>query len=142
METETDTAPEGDVVTLDKLARVYIKMRDKLAQLTREFEEVEAAIKAQQADVASAMKERLQALGAKSAATSYGTVTLKTSTRYYFQDWDAAHRFILDNDAPYLLEKRVSQSMMKEFLENNPGVVPPSLNTVSELSVSVTKPRK
>lgn len=142
MTTETDTAPEGDVVTLDKLAKVYIKMRDKLAQLTREYETAEAAIKAQQAEVAAAMKDRLQALGAKSAATSYGTVSLKTSTRYYFQDWDAAHKFIMDNDAPYLLEKRVSQSMMKEFLENNPGVVPPGLNTMSELTVSVTKPRK
>jgi hypothetical protein len=136
------TETEDEVVTLDRLARVYIKMRDKLSELTREYETAEAAIKAQQAEVAAAMKDRLQALGAKSAATSYGTVTLKTSTRYYFQDWEAAHRFIIDNDAPYLLEKRVSQTMMKEFLETNPGVVPPGLNTMSELTVSVTKPRK
>lgn len=143
MTTETETATADDeVVTLDKLARVYIKMRDKLAQLTRDFETEEAAIKAQQAEVAAAMKDRLQALGAKSAATSYGTVTLKTSTRYYFQDWEAAHQFIIEQNAPYLLEKRVSQSMMKEFLESNPGMVPPGLNTMSELTVSVTKPRK
>ena len=138
----TDTETEEDVITLDVLAKAYIKMRDKLAVLTREYETAEAAIKAQQAEVAAAMKDRLQALGAKSAATSFGTVTLKTSTRYYFQDWEAAHRFILEHEAPYLLEKRVSQAMMKEFLENNPGVVPPSLNTMSELTVSVTKPRK
>ncbi len=138
----TTEATDEEVVTLDKLARVYIKMRDKLSELTREYETAEAAIKAQQAEVAAAMKDRLQALGAKSAATTYGTVSLKTSTRYYFQDWEAAHRFIMDNDAPYLLEKRVSQTMMREFLENNPGVVPPGLNTMSELTVSVTKPRK
>lgn len=142
MTTDTDEATTDDVVTLDKLARIYIKMRDKLSQLTRDYETEEARIKAQQAEVAAAMKDRLQALGAKSAATSYGTVTLKTSTRYYFQDWDAAHKFIIDNEAPYLLEKRVSQSLMKEFLENNPGMVPPGLNTMSELTVSVTKPRK
>jgi hypothetical protein len=133
---------DDDGVTLDKLARVYIKMRDKLSELTRDYETAEAAIKAQQAEVAAAMKDKLQALGAKSAATTYGTVTLKTSTRYYFQDWEAAHRFIIDNDAPYLLEKRVSQTMMREFLESNPGTVPPGLNTMSELTVSVTKPRK
>ena len=136
------TETEDDVITLDVLAKIYIKMRDKLSQLTREYETAEAEIKAQQAEVAAAMKDRLQALGAKSAGTAFGTVTLKTTTRYYFGDWEAAHKFIMDNDAPYLLEKRVSQSMMKEFLENNPGVVPPSLNTMSELTVSVTKPRK
>lgn len=142
MTTETETESDGEVITLDRLARIYIKMRDKLAQLTRDFETAEAAIKAQQAEVAAEMKDRLKALGATSAATSYGTVTLKNSTRYYFQDWDAAHRFIIENEAPFLLEKRVSQSLMKEFLENNPGLVPPGLNTMSELTVSVTKPRK
>jgi hypothetical protein len=141
-ELEDSPPPTGEVVTLDKLTRVYIKMREKLAELTRTFEAAEEAIKLQQAEVAAAMKDRLQALGAKSAATSYGTVSLKTSTRYYFQDWEAAHRFILEQEAPYLLEKRVSQAMMKEFLENNPGMVPPGLNTMSELTVSVTKPRK
>ena len=136
------TETEDECITLDVLAKAYIKMRDKLSVLTREYETAEAAIKEQQAEVAAAMKDRLQALGAKSASTSYGTVSLKTSTRYYFTDWEAAHKFILDNDAPYLLEKRVSQAMMKEFLENNPSVVPPGLNTMSELTVSVTKPRK
>ena len=136
------TETEDDVITLDVLAKAYIKMRDKLSQITREYETAEAAIKEQQAEVAAAMKDRLQALGAKSAATLFGTVSLKTTTRYYFTDWEAAHKFIMDNDAPYLLEKRVSQSMMKEFLDNNPGIVPPGMNTMSELSVSVTKPRK
>lgn len=143
-DTETDDTaqPADDVVTLDKLAHIYIKMRDKLSQLTRDYEAAEAKIKEQQAEVAAVMKDRLKALGANSAATTHGTVTLKTSTRYYFQDWEAAHRFILEQEAPYLLEKRVSQAMMKEFLENNPGMVPPGLNTMSELTVSVTKPRK
>lgn len=138
MTTETD----DEVITLDVLAKIYVKMREKLSQLTRDYEAAEAEIKLQQAEVAAAMKDRLQALGAKSAGTTYGTVTLKTTTRYYFTDWEAAHQFIIDNNAPYLLEKRVSQSMMKEFLETNPGVVPPALNTMSELTVSVTKPRK
>ena len=138
MTTETD----DEVITLDVLAKAYIKMREKLSQLTRDYEAAEAEIKLQQAEVAAAMKDRLLSLGAKSAGTAYGTVTLKTSTRYYFTDWEAAHNFIIENNAPYLLEKRVSQTMMGEFLKDNPNVVPPGLNTMSELTVSVTKPRK
>lgn len=133
---------ETEDLTMDRLARVYIKMRDKLAQLTREYEEAEAAIKAQQAEISGAMKDIIQTTGAKSISTSHGTVTLKTSTRYYAQDWEAMYRFIVERDAAFLLEKRIAQKNMSDYLEQNPGDVPPGLNTMSELSISVTKPRK
>lgn len=129
-------------VTMDRLTRVYIKMRDKLAEITREYEEKEAALKAQQAEVAAAMKDILQATGGTGIKTQYGTVALKTNTRYYTQDWDAMYRFLHDHDVLHLLEKRIAQKNMSEFLESNPGVVPPGLNTMSEITVSVTKPRK
>lgn len=129
-------------VTMDRLARVYIKMRDKLTELTREYEEKEAAIKAQQADVAAAMKDIIQSTGGTGIKTEYGTVSLKTNTRYYTQDWDAMYQFLLEHGALHLLEKRIAQRNMSEFLEANPGVVPAGLNTMSELTVSVTKPRK
>lgn len=129
-------------VTMDRLAKIYIKMRDKLALITRAYEEDEKAIKAQQAEVAAAMKDILQKAGGEAIRTAYGTVTLKTTKRFYAQDWDAMYQFINDNHAPFLLEKRIAQSNMQEFLEHNPQTVPPGLNTVSELSVSVTKPRK
>ena len=141
-----DTMNVADIarpdVTMDRLTRVYIKMRDKLAVLAHEYEEQEATIKAQQAEVAGAMKDIIQKAGGTGMKTEYGTVALKTSTRYYAQDWDAMGRFIIDNDAVHLLEKRIAQRNMSEFLETNPGVVPPGLNTMSEISVSVTKPRK
>ena len=129
-------------VTMDRLTRVYIKMRDKLALLSRTYEEEEALIKAQQAEVSAAMKDIIQKAGGTGMKTEYGTVALKTSTRYYTQDWEAMYRFLIDNDAVHLLEKRIAQKNMSEFLDSNPGMVPPGLNTMSEITVSVTKPRK
>jgi len=141
-----DTMNVADIarpdVTMDRLTRVYIKMRDKLAQITRAYEEEEALIKAQQAEVSSAMKDIIQKAGGTGMKTEYGTVALKTSTRYYTQDWEAMNRFIVDNDAVHLLEKRIAQKNMSEFLESNPGMIPSGLNTMSEITVSVTKPRK
>lgn len=129
-------------VTMDRLTRIYIKMRDKLSDLTLAYEAEEERIKAQQAEVASAMKDILRTVGGTGMKTPYGTVALKTTTRFYAQDWDAMYQFILDNQAPFLLEKRVAQKNMADFLDANPGTVPQGLNTVSEISVSVTKPRK
>ena len=129
-------------ITMDRLTRVYIKMRDKLALLSREYDEAEAAIKAQQAEISSAMKDIIQKAGGTGMKTAHGTVSLKTQTRFYAQDWEAMYRFIIDNDAVQLLEKRIAQKNMSDFLESNPGVVPPGLNTISEITVSVMKPRK
>ena len=41
-----------------------------------------------------------------------------------------------------LLEKRVHSTNMKEFLEANPDVVPPSLQVIRKNIISVRKPSK
>lgn len=127
---------------MDRLAKVYIKIRDKLSELTQTFEVEEARLKEQQAQIAAAMKDQLQALGVTSAGTAFGTVSLRTKTRYYASDWDAMYRFIQNHDAAYLLEKRIAQTNMSDYLEQNPTDVPPGLSTMSELTVAVMKPRK
>jgi hypothetical protein len=128
-------------VTMDRLTKIYIKMREKLSALTKAYEAEEERIKTQQAEVASAMKDIMRTVGGTGMKTAYGTVSLRTSTRFYAQDWDAMYQFINDNQAPFLLEKRVAQKNMADFLEVNPGTVPPGLNTVSEITVAVTKNR-
>src|ERR1035437_4492515 len=129
-------------IPMDRLAKVYIKIRTRIAELTRDYESQVEALKAQQTQVADNMKDQLREVGALSAKTEFGTVSLVTSTRYFAQDWDALKTFIMEHDAIDLLEKRVAQGNMKKFLEANPGVVPQGLNTVSEIEIRVTKPTK
>lgn len=126
-------------VTLDRLAKVYLKIREKTGQLTKVYETEVESLKDKQHEVALAMKDIMQATGQKSAKTDHGTIILSTKTRYIAQDWDAMKRFIIDNDAVDLLEKRIAQKNMGEFLEANPGTVPPGLNTLTEVDVSVRK---
>lgn len=131
--------PTQQAITLDKLARVYLKMRTHLGNITKAYETEAEELKAKQHEVALAMKDIMQATGQKSAKTESGTIILSTKTRYVAQDWDAMKRFIVDHDAVDLLEKRIAQKNMSEFLEANPGVVPPGLNTLTEVDVSVRR---
>ena len=133
-EVATDSA-----LTLDRLAKVYLKMRGRLGEITKAYESEAEDLKAKQHEVALAMKDIMQATGQKSAKTDHGTIILSTKTRYVAQDWDAMKRFIIDHDAVDLLEKRIAQKNMSEFLNDNPGVVPPGLNTMTEVDVSVRK---
>lgn len=131
-----------ETIPMDRLAKVYVKIRDKIAELTRDYESQVETLKASQAQVANTMKDQLRAAGMLSSKTEYGTVSLITKTRYYAQDWDAMKTFIKEHDAVDLLEKRIAQKNMQQFLEENPGVVPTGLNTVSEIEVAVRRATK
>jgi len=46
---------------------------------------------------------------------------------------------MLENQAPELLEKRIHQSNMKQFLEENPDLLPAGLNVDSEYTITVRR---
>ena len=127
-------------VPLDRLAKIYRKIKERIDGLTQEYDTQIETLKAQQDEVRFAMKDQMKSMGVKSVQTSFGTVSMVTKTRYNTQDWDSFKRFIIENEAVDLLEKRIAQSNMAQFLTENPGLVPPGLNSSSEYDVSVRKP--
>lgn len=131
-----------EVIPLDKLAKVYRKIRAEIELLTQEYDTKVEALKATQEEIKLAMKEQMQALGVTSVRTEQGTVVLGTTTRYTTSDWDSFKTFVVEHDALDLYEKRIHQGNMKQFLEENPGQVPAGLSSNSEYSISVRKPTK
>ena len=129
-------------IPMDKLARVYLKIRSRIQQLTQEYESQIEELKAQQDEIKTALKDQLMALGSKSVKTDQGTVILTTKTPCFTQDWDAFKTFVTEHDALDLFERRIHQSNMAKFLEENPALVPPGLNSDKEYDVSVRKPTK
>jgi hypothetical protein len=129
-------------VPMDKLARIYRKIKTEIDTLTQEYDNKLETLKAQQDELKFAMKDQMQALGVKSVQTSFGTVAMIHKTRYSTQDWDSFKKFIVEHDVVDLLEKRIAQTNMARFLEENPGSVPPGLNSFSDFEIRVTKPSK
>ena len=125
---------------MDKLAKVYRKIRDHIQTITKEHETEVAALKAQQDEIANAMREQMKALGVKSVRTEHGTVTMSMKTRYMSQDWDAFKTFMVENNALDLVERRISQLNMATFLKENPDNIPPGLSSESEYAITVKKP--
>jgi hypothetical protein len=129
-----------DAIPLDKLAKIYRKLRGKITELTQEYDTQVEVLKSQQDEIKNAMKDQMKALGVTSVRTLEGTVVLSVKTRYSTQDWDEFKKFILEHEALELLEKRIAQTNMAQFLEENPGSMPPGLNSSSEYDISVRKP--
>jgi len=138
MTEDIEEAPEVEVIPLDKLVAIHAKIKAKQAKLDKELADLEE----QREEIRLAIKDQMKALGLTSVRTSSGTVSLMKSTRYNTQDWDSFKAFVLEHQVVDLLEKRIAQSNMAQFLEENPGVVPPGLNSTTGFDIRVTPIRK
>jgi len=130
-----------EAIPIDKLTKIYRKIKAEIDQLTKEYDTRVEELKASQDEIKFAIKDQMKALGVSSVKTEFGTVSMANKTRYSTQDWDSFKTFIVEHDVVDLLEKRIAQLNMAKFLEDNPGVVPPGLNAFSDFEIRITKPR-
>lgn len=126
-------------IPLGKLAETYVKIRAAKLKLQSEYDSKIESLEEQMTLVSVAMKDILLAQKASSMKTESGLVVLSKKARYDATDWDAMHKFIKEHDAFFLLEKRVHQGNMKQFIADNPDDVPPGLNINTEYVISVRK---
>jgi len=126
-------------MTADKLARVYVKIRDARAQLKNDFDQKDAELKADLDTIASQLLEICKQTNADTLKTSGGTVMRTVKTRYWTSDWEAMYNLIADTGELGLLEQRIHQGNMKEYLKDNPEKLPIGLNVDSRYDVIVRR---
>lgn len=128
-----------ETISVDRLVAAYIKMRDKRAELLREYEEADGEVKAQMEAVEGRLLDLCKEIGADTLGSKHGKVMRTVKTRYWTSDWDSMHKFILEHKMPELLERRISQTTLKQLLEENPDLMPPGLNTDSRYAVTIRR---
>jgi len=126
-------------ISVDRLVAAYIKMRDKRSVILREYEEQDGAIKAQMELVETKLLDLCKTLDTDSLKTQHGLVYRSVKTRYWTSDWQSMYKFIKEHDMLELLEQRVSQSGMKQLLEENPDLMPRGMNIDSKYSVTIRR---
>ena len=130
---------ETKTVPTDKLVKAYIKIRDARKELADQFEKQDSELKESLEAIESELLEACKAIGADSIRTPFGTLSRTVKKRYWTNDWHSFYQFVKENDALELLEKRVAQTNMSTFLEENPDLHPPGLNVDSRYSVVVRR---
>jgi flagellar biosynthesis chaperone FliJ len=130
---------EMEQMSAEKLANIYIKIRDakqaeeeKMKAKLSEFQEQLDLISEQ-------LLELCKDQNATSIKTESGTIIRKISTRYWSTDWESMHAFIKKHDALGLLEQRLHQANMKQFLEENPELMPPGVQVDRKYTVVVRR---
>ena len=138
----SDTPVVALDVSAEKLAEIYVKVRDARNALKERFEEEDTVLKEQLDTLAAKMLDLCKDIDADSIRTSAGTIIRKVDTRYWTTDWDAMYQFVEENDAFPLLEKRIHQTNMKQFLEEHPDKLPVGLQADSKYTIVVRRSTK
>jgi len=124
--------------TAGKMVAAYIKLREAIQEKEDEIK----ALKEKQALVSASMLDLCSKEDIDSIKTPFGTLTRRVYSSYWTSDWDQMYKFIAENDAYHLLEKRIHNAHMKEFLEENPDALPIGLQSDRKYAVSIRKPTK
>lgn len=130
---------ETQDVPLSKLVKVYLKIKEKRSELAAKFNEDDEHLKSSMDIIKKALLQHCKDTGVDSVRTSEGMFYRTTRNSYWTSDWESMGKFIVEHNVPELLEKRIQQTNMKQFLEEHPDLLPPGLNVDSEYSVTIRR---
>lgn len=128
-------------MNLEELVKDYLDIRSQREVILAEYESKDEALKEAMKNIEVAMLDICNTNSADSIKTQYGTVIRKLNERFYCNDWDNFRKFVLENEAVELLERRIHQGNFKEFMsERQEDGLPPGVNAMREFGITVRKP--
>jgi hypothetical protein len=125
--------------SIDKIVAVYIKIRNAKEELTKEYDDKIADLDEQMRTLKQKLLDISKESGVTSFKTDYGTAYRTVKNRYWTNDWESFYGFMKEHGAMELLEKRIHQTNMREFLEDHPEVHPPGLNVDQEYEITIRR---
>lgn len=125
----------SDEPNAEKLVKIYVKIRDKRRELAKEDKALEEQLNLISNELLEICKEQ----GSSLIRTKFGTISRRTKKNYYTSDWHELFNFVKEHDAFPLLQQRLNNANMEQFLEENPDLHPPGLYADTTMSVVITK---
>lgn len=122
------------------LVAVYRKLRAAIAEAEEEHEAKIKGLKEQVEVVSAELLNFCNEQNLDSVKTPAGTLSRRVQTRYWTTDWEQMSNFIVEHNAVHLLEKRINNTNMKHFLEENPDALPIGLQVDNKYVIQVRKP--
>jgi hypothetical protein len=126
-------------VKIEDVVKKYMALRTKKEELERETKDRVAEVKSAMEKLEAYLLQRMAEDGVTSFKTPYGTAFSTEKEFAGVADWQEIIDYVKLNDAFHLLEKRVSKSAIRAWMdEGNP--LPPGVNWTTERDVNIRKP--
>lgn len=128
-------------ISADKLVATYVKIRDRRAEIQREWEKEDKRLEDQLELVTNKLLDICRETGVESMRTNAGTVTRSVKTRYWTSDWSSFYEFVREHDALNLLEQRIHQGNFKQLMVETDNKIPKGVNVDSRYTIRVVRAR-
>lgn len=126
-------------IPVEKIISTFLKIRSAKEELTRSYEAQVAELDEQMTVLKQKLLEVCKDTGVTSLGTGNAIAYRTVKNRYWTNDWSNFYNFLKDKGKLELLEKRIHQTNMKEFLEEHPDTRPPGLNIDSEYDITIKR---
>ena len=124
---------------MDELSVQYIRLRQKREILKERFTAEDGELEKAMAEIEAQLLDTLNASNSNSLSTNSAVIIRTVRKRYMPSNWAAVYELIKKHDAYGLLEKRVHNGNMKDFLEEHPDEYPAGMNVDSRYAVTVRR---
>jgi len=124
----------------EELVTEYLRVRTAIQEKEDRHKEEVAVLRESMDTLSAQLLDLCNQHDADSIKTKYGTISRRISSRYWSSDWDSLHKFIYENNALSLLEHRIHNVNMRDFLQENPELYPAGLQADTKFVIQVRKP--
>ena len=124
---------------LEQHAARYIELREKRSALKKLYEQHDEVFKGEQKEIENHFLKYLNEQGVDSARTPAGTVYRQVEMIPSAEDWDEVYKFIRENEAFEMLERRIKKTFVAEYQEEHDGELPPGVKVYREYVARVRR---
>jgi len=121
------------------LIKRYIDIRNGRNELREKYDVADGKLSAKLDEVKRQLLNFCEENNLNGLKTPEGSLSVTDKTSYWTDDWDSLREFVLEHGVTEFFEKRLHQSNIAEFLEENPELTPKGLNVRKERAITVRK---
>lgn len=145
--TTLELSPEAQAVNLDEFAGMtpdnligyYVALRDRLDAEKKAFSDRMKTPNETLVKLGGKMLEILNANGADSIKSGYGTVYKTTKKSATVSDMDQFRDYVINTGSYELTDMRANAGGIQEFIEEHQGQLPPGINFSQVVTVGVRR---
>lgn len=126
-------------VKIEDVIKAYMTLRIQKEEVERIAKEQVLGFKANMERIEAYLLQRMEEDGVSSFKTPYGTAFATESEFASVADWMEVVEYVKAQDAFHLLEKRVSKTAIRTWM-NEGNALPPGVNWTVKRDVNIRKP--
>lgn len=126
---------------MERIVKVYVKIRDARAARSKAFEEEDKALKGQQEMLRAELLDHMNKMNVEQIGTTSGVVYRDVKMNASCEDWSLFFEWLRAQpiDQFEMMQKRLSSQTIKQFMDKNGGQLPPGVSVFKEADVKIRR---